>query len=105
MFSKTALVLGLGAGYVLGTRDGRERYEQIKTQANRLWNDPKVQKKAAQARDKAKQKAPKIQEKVSGAAHQASSKGKQKSSSDPETIPPLPGAVPPTATTSGDLGG
>ncbi len=32
MKGKIGLVVGLGVGYVLGTRAGRERYEQIKTQ-------------------------------------------------------------------------
>ena len=74
MKGKATLILGMAAGYVLGTRDGRERYEQIKSQANRLWNDPKVQEKASQAQDVVKEKAPKVQEKVSDAAHKAGSK-------------------------------
>ena len=32
MKGKVGLVVGLSVGYVLGTRAGRERYEQIKTQ-------------------------------------------------------------------------
>lgn len=43
MRGKTALVIGLAAGYVLGTRDGRTRYEQIKSQATKVWLDPRVQ--------------------------------------------------------------
>ena len=71
MKGKAALVIGLATGYVLGTRDGRERYEQIKTQANRLMNDPRVQEKASQATDLAKQKAPVLKDKVAGATHKA----------------------------------
>jgi hypothetical protein len=71
MKGKAALVLGLAAGYVLGTRDGRERYEEIKAQANRLVNDPRVQEKASQATDLAKQKAPVLKDKVAGATHKA----------------------------------
>lgn len=48
MKGKLALVLGAGVGYVLGTRDGRQRYEQIKTKAEELWSDPKVQDKVSQ---------------------------------------------------------
>ena len=38
MKGKIGLVIGLGAGYVLGSRAGRERYEQIKTQWLKVWN-------------------------------------------------------------------
>jgi hypothetical protein len=41
--AKLALIVGAGAGYVLGTRDGRQRYEQLKAKAQTLWEDPKVQ--------------------------------------------------------------
>ena len=74
MKGKAALVVGMAAGYVLGTRDGRGRYEQIKTQADRLWNDPKVQKNVAQAQDVVKEKAPVVQAKVSDVAQKATGK-------------------------------
>jgi len=57
MKGKIALLVGGAAGYVLGTRAGRERYEQIKSQAQNVWNNPKVQEKASQAQDLAKEKA------------------------------------------------
>jgi hypothetical protein len=82
MRGKAALLVGLAAGYVLGTRDGRERYEQIKTQANKLMNDPRVQEKASQATDLAKDKAPVLKDKVAGVAHRG---GKQDSGSDSGT--------------------
>jgi hypothetical protein len=59
---KVTLLAGLAAGYVLGTRDGRERYEQIRTQATKVMQDPRVKRKTAQAQDK-----------VSKATHRASS--------------------------------
>lgn len=38
---KNAVILG--AGYVLGTRAGRERYEQIQSKAQQIWQRPQVQ--------------------------------------------------------------
>ncbi|MDR5701631.1 YtxH domain-containing protein [Agromyces aerolatus] len=43
MKGKLLFVVGLGVGYVLGTRAGRERYEQIARAADRVWNQPAVQ--------------------------------------------------------------
>ncbi|MFG6444906.1 hypothetical protein ACFXP7_06200 [Microbacterium sp. P06] len=43
MKGKVGLIIGLSAGYVLGTRAGRERYEQIKTQATKVWELEPVQ--------------------------------------------------------------
>ena len=57
MRGKVGLVIGLGIGYVLGTRAGRERYEQIKAQAARLWNLEPVQKQVGKAKDFAKSSA------------------------------------------------
>jgi hypothetical protein len=78
MRGKIMLLTGGAVGYVLGTRAGRERYEQIATQARNLWNNPKVQEKAAQAQDLAKDKVPVIKDKVAGAASSASSAAQDK---------------------------
>ena len=34
---RIGLALGLAAGYVLGAKAGRERYEQIRNAAERMW--------------------------------------------------------------------
>jgi len=51
MRGKVGLVIGLAAGYVLGTRAGRERYEQIKEGAEKVWNLEPVQKQVAKVQD------------------------------------------------------
>ena len=60
--------VGAGVGYVLGTRAGRERYEAMKTQADNLWHDPRVQDKVAEAGQAVKEKAPEVQAKLASAA-------------------------------------
>lgn len=71
---KLTLLIAGGIGYVLGTRAGRERYEQIKKAATRVKDDPRVQEKAAQAADLAKEKAPVVKDKVATAASTAAGK-------------------------------
>lgn len=77
---KLILLAGVGIGYVLGTKAGRARYEQLKSKARQAWEDPRVQAKAAEAQDLIEQNAPKaaakaqqaasdLAAKVSGAAH------------------------------------
>ena len=51
MKGKVLFVVGLGVGYVLGTRAGRERYEQIRQSAQKLWNTPTVQQGVGTAKD------------------------------------------------------
>lgn len=51
MRGKAGLVIGLAAGYVLGTRAGRQRYEQIKTQWLKLWNLEPVQTQVTKVKD------------------------------------------------------
>ncbi len=43
MRGKVGFVLGAAVGYVLGTRAGRARYEQIKRGAIAVWETPLVQ--------------------------------------------------------------
>lgn len=62
MKGKILLVAGLGIGYVLGARAGREQYEKIKATASKLWNDPRVQKQVDKAEDFVKDKAPEVAE-------------------------------------------
>ncbi len=50
MRGKAGLVIGLGIGYVLGTRAGRQRYEQIKAQALKVWRLDPVQAQVDKAR-------------------------------------------------------
>ncbi len=57
MKGKIGLVIGLGAGYVLGSRAGRERYEQIKTQWLKVWNLDPVQEQVSRVQDFAKSQA------------------------------------------------
>ena len=51
MKGKAGLVIGLAVGYVLGSRAGRERYEQIKGQALKVWNLDPVQEQVAKVKD------------------------------------------------------
>lgn len=57
MRGKVGLVIGLAAGYVLGTRAGHERYEQIKAQAAKVWNLDPVQEQVTKVTDFAKSAA------------------------------------------------
>lgn len=63
--SKIVTLAAAATGYVLGSRAGRQRYEQISTQAQKLWQDPRVQKAATDAKETAAAKAPVVKEKVS----------------------------------------
>ena len=65
---KILFVAGLGLGYVLGTRAGREKYDQLKTAALKFWNDPRVQKQVDAAQDFVKDKAPEVADFVSDTA-------------------------------------
>ncbi|RIQ29589.1 YtxH domain-containing protein [Jiangella rhizosphaerae] len=74
MKGKLILLAGAAVGYVLGTRAGRQRYEQLKGRADALWHDPKVQQKVSEAQEAVKARAPEIQEKLTDAASRATDK-------------------------------
>ncbi len=60
MKGKILLLAGIGIGYVLGARAGRESYDKIAKAADKFWNSPRVQKKVASAEDFVKDKAPDV---------------------------------------------
>lgn len=64
MKGKILFVVGLGVGYVLGTRAGRERYEQIRRAAERVWNRPEVQQGVDTVKDFAKTRVGDLSETV-----------------------------------------
>jgi hypothetical protein len=73
---KLTLLAAVGVGYVLGTKAGRERYEQIKGTFIKVKDNPRVQETAQQAADFAVDKAPVVKEKVAEAAGSATAKVK-----------------------------
>ncbi len=44
MKGKLVFAAGAALGYVLGSRAGRKRYEQIKSNAQKVWHSDSVQK-------------------------------------------------------------
>lgn len=55
--SKITLLAAGAAGYVLGARAGRQRYEQIASTARSVMRNPKVKEARHEAAEKAKEAA------------------------------------------------
>jgi hypothetical protein len=53
MRGKLMFITGLAAGFVLGSRAGREKYEEISANAKKLWEHPTVQEAAGVAQAQA----------------------------------------------------
>ena len=79
---KLLLIGAAAAGYVLGTKAGRERYEQIKRQSSKVWNSEPVQHGVHEAEGVAKQAASAAGSKVADAASTAGAKVAAKVKSD-----------------------
>ncbi|MCU1574220.1 MAG: hypothetical protein JWO93_2302 [Micrococcaceae bacterium] len=85
MKNRIVFVTGVAVGYVLGARAGRGSYEKLKTHANDLWNNPKVQETVSETTGALKTRLPDVQEKAAEAVKKAqetvtglvSSKGNQ----------------------------
>ncbi len=85
MRGKLLLVVGLAAGYMLGAKAGRGRYEDIKRVTDRFWESPRVQRQVknveGRAMDFARDKAPEVVEFLSeGAKKVVSQAGRSQSS-------------------------
>lgn len=97
---KKLVILGAGAaGYVLGAKAGRERYEQITQQAQKLRSNPTVQQKVEEAKGVAKETANAATEKVKGQSDESSSSADYSSTSTTTAGPA--GAATTTAGTPG----
>jgi hypothetical protein len=69
---KIIFVLGVATGYVVGTRVGRQGYENLKRQANEVWHSPTVRKTVADAGEFARDKIPVVGDFVAGLTQEAS---------------------------------
>ena len=73
---KLMLLTAFAAGYVLGAKAGRERYEQIRRTTLRIKNKPPVQETAHSAADMAREQAPLVGHKLADAAGTVAEKAK-----------------------------
>lgn len=69
-----AAAAGVGVGYVLGARAGRDKFDELKAQASRIVNDPDVRQKVADLPNQVRENLPKAQAVVSDTVKSASDK-------------------------------
>ena len=48
---KTGMIIGFGVGYVLGTKAGRERYEELRQSWQELTGNPRFQEAVDRGKD------------------------------------------------------
>jgi len=90
MRGKLMFISGLAAGFVLGSRAGREKYEEIRANAKKVWEHPTVQEAAGVAQAQANKlytegKDKLDQSKVGQKLHTGSGSSSSIGSSDTET--------------------
>jgi hypothetical protein len=73
---KLVALTSFAAGYVLGAKAGRDRYDQIRRFALRVKDNPRVQETAHSAADKAREQAPIVGHKLADAAGTVADKAK-----------------------------
>jgi predicted component of type VI protein secretion system len=74
---RVTFLTGFAAGFVVGARAGRERYEQIKKLARQTADNPAVQQAAAAVQAKAAGLASNAAHKVAGQLHDGVARGKR----------------------------
>jgi hypothetical protein len=75
---RAVFLAGAAAGYVLGTRAGKERYEQIKRLSRRVAENPTVQETAGVLRAQAGEVTETARQKVGDTVHTVSGKVQEK---------------------------
>ena len=105
---KLTFIAGMAAGYVLGARAGRQRYEQIRRTSGKVWNSGPVQKQVVNAKEVARTKAaPVVADMVADAARATGEKLRSSRTVEAEAIEtastgaPANGRPPPSPTGSG----
>jgi hypothetical protein len=84
---KLTFIAGLAAGYVLGARAGRQRYEQIARTSGKVWNSGPVQKQVVNAKEVARTKAaPVVADMVADAARATGQKLRSSRTVEAEAI-------------------
>ncbi|QOK22390.1 hypothetical protein IGS73_15090 [Janibacter indicus] len=76
--NKITMTVAFGAGYVLGARAGRERYDQLRDRAVELWTDPKVQRQAKKVQEQAKQVPGQVKQRLPDSIGGSTQDGKDK---------------------------
>ena len=65
---KFSFVVGFGAGYLVGTRAGRQQFDKIKSASQQVWQNPRVQSGVHRVEEKvtqvAKEQAAAVTDKV-----------------------------------------
>jgi hypothetical protein len=84
---KLTLIAGIAVGYVLGTKAGRQRYEQFRSSARKVAQNPTVQAAAGKAQEtmthQATVAAEAVKETVASAAATAADKVRRDTSIQP----------------------
>jgi hypothetical protein len=93
--AKLSFLAGFGAGYVLGAKAGRERYEQIQKAWANAKENPQLQGVAGMAQARADAVVSSVKTRMG----RDDSGGPRPSSSTSSTPPSTPGTVPPASTT------
>ncbi len=88
MRGKILFVTGLAAGYVLGTKAGRERYDEIRKAARKVWADPRVKQQVDNVEGFVKDKAPEVADFVTDNAKKVVSQVTGKKSTVRKSTPP-----------------
>ena len=102
---KLLILAAAGAGYVLGTKAGRERYEKIKQHSSKVWNSNPVQQGVHEAEGVARQAASAAGRHAADAASAAGSKVAAKVKGDDGSDgAPEPGPAPDVAAAGDPLG-
>jgi hypothetical protein len=76
---------GLAVGYVFGTKAGRQRYDQLKHQVGKVWQNPRTQEKIAGAKESVKEIVPEVKERLHMGGNKAEGSATANQELDPES--------------------